>query len=129
MKSDFLIVHAYADLDRASKLCTQLNSFGYSGSCCNELSLEQDLQNVRHVLFCISTSFSNKAFLQLKKTVTNKWLKARAFRINPVYLDEHVNVDDNAKSHFYGLMQFTGLYYNTKHFDSDVKKEFEKYKR
>ena len=129
MKSDFIIVHVAADLDRANKLCKQLNSLGYEGSLFNEHCLIQDLNRARHVLLCISKSFSDKNFLGVKKVVTDMWLKTRKFRINPVHLDTKIHLDEKVKGHFYGLMQFSSFYFGTKHFESDVKKEFEKYLR
>ena len=127
MKADFIIVHAPADLDRANILHKQLTEYGYIGTVAEKDCTDQRLDNVRHVLLCITKLFNDDGFIELKKMVTRKWLKGRAFRFNPVYLDKTINVEKKAESHFRGLMQFTGFYHYSKFFETDVKTEFEKY--
>ena len=127
--NDFLIVHSPADLDRADTLSKQLTEYGYVGRVVDKYSIEQHLDNVRYVLLCISKHFNDDSFIELIKIVTRKWLNYRIFRIYPVYLDKQIHVEKKAEGHFRGLMQFTCFYHYNKFFKTDVKTEFEKYKR
>ena len=129
MKSDFLIVHAEADVDRARLLCELICSFGYRGKLFNNTKLEQECSTSRHILLCVSSSFNNEEFLSYKKIVTGKWLNHRSFRINPVHLDKNIFVKKEAASHMRGLWQFNNFYLYTKHFEGELRKEFEKYRR
>lgn len=140
LKSDFLIINSEGDLHRAIKLCKLLESFGYCGSVFDirQRCLEQCLNDVRHVLVCVSNSLGDSSFCTIQQVVTQRYLATRTiytskcnanwFRINPVHLHENIVVDDNTRSRFLGLMQFTNFYLHYKSFEKDIRKEFEKYR-
>ena len=127
-KSDFLIICTAADFIAANKLRETLHQWGYSGTIFNgeSVHLNTKLDSVKRVLLCISSNI-DADFIACKINVTRRWFRTgRAFRINPVHLEQNVSFESRWQGHILGLSSFNNFYVWYKTFEIDVAKEFKR---